>query len=283
MGSLVANAGDPRVSQAERRPHPKNNPGDEKMPLATPGDLLLALSLLSRLPLPEPERHDWSRQAQAVWAYPLAGAALGGMACLAGLLGQVMGLPSALVALVTLAVLIIASGAMHEDGLADCADGFWGGWTPERRLEIMKDSRIGTYGMIAIVLSLIARWAALWLLWQAGVTVAVPAILSAAMLSRAGMPVLMARLPHARADGLSRGIGRAPGSGVWLGIAVALGAGLLLIGTGVIIAGLWAGLALAGWAALARRKIGGQTGDVLGASQQILEITVLLVLLVLLP
>src|SRR6056297_2945829 len=135
MGCLVASSGAPRVSQPRQTPHPKNNLGNEIMPLARPVDLLLALSLLSRLPLPEPEQSDWSRQARAVWAYPLVGLVLGALACLAGLLAHWLGLPAPLVALVTLATLIAASGAMHEDGLADCADGFWGGWTPARRLE----------------------------------------------------------------------------------------------------------------------------------------------------
>lgn len=249
------------------------------MPLARPVDLLLALSLLSRLPLPEPEQGDWSRQAQAVWAYPLVGVVVGALACLAGLMAHWLGLPAPLVALVTLATLIATSGAMHEDGLADCADGFWGGWTAARRLEIMKDSRIGSYGMIAIVLSLIARWAALWLLWEAGTGIAVATVLSAAALSRAAMPILMSALPHARSDGLSRGIGRVPRQAAGLGVAVALGLGVLLTGFGAFASLFWGALALAGCAALARRKIGGQTGDVLGASQQIVEVIVLLSLL----
>jgi len=244
--------------------------------LAQPHDVLVALALLSRLPV---QVQDWSRQARAVWAYPLVGVVLGGVASVAGLMALGLGLPAPLVALITLAVLIPLSGAMHEDGLADTADGFWGGWDAKQRLHIMKDSHIGTYGVVALCLSLATRWAALWILWDMGGSVAVPAILTSAILSRAVMPILMAGLPHARDMGLSHSVGQVGWSGAILGVALAMGLALALQGFVAIWAGFWAALVLFGIALMARSKIHGQTGDVLGASQQITEVTILICLL----
>ena len=92
-------------------------------------------------------------------------------------------------------------GAMHADGLADCADGFWGGWTIERRLEIMKDSHIGAYGVIALILIIGLQWQIVAALMQA--EIAFIALISAAVLSRAPLPLIMARIPNARGSGLS--------------------------------------------------------------------------------
>ena len=247
------------------------------MSLARPHDLLLALRLLSRLPLPEQD--DWSRQAQAAWAYPVVGLIIGALASMGGLLAQGAGLHPALMAVVTLTMLIILTGAMHEDGLADCADGFWGGFDRERRLEIMKDSHIGSYGVIALVLSLIGRWAALWVLWDAGATVAIPSILVAASGSRAAMGVVMWALTHARTDGLSRSVGAVSRGTALLGVGLAVGLALVLPGISLFWPLLFGTIIAWGCAVLARAKISGQTGDVLGATQQMAEIAILLSLL----
>ena len=113
------------------------------------GDLRLALGLLTRLPLPSTP--DMARGAQAAWAWPLAGLAPAALAALAMTLGSALGVLPGVTAALGLAVSVMVTGAMHEDGLADTADGLWGGWTPERRLEIMKDSRLGTYGVLGLV------------------------------------------------------------------------------------------------------------------------------------
>ena len=171
------------------------------------------------------------------------------------------------------------TGAMHEDGLADTADGFWGGWTVARRLEIMKDSHIGSYGVIALILSLGLRWMALTLLFEAGL--ALPALIAMGALSRAVMPGLLHALPFAREGGLSRSVGRVSFDTAVLGAA--LGAILALMALGLAALLLMMTVALSGWgvAALARGKIGGQTGDVLGAAQQVAEVAALLVLVTL--
>ena len=101
---------------------------------------------------------------------------------------------------------MITTGAMHEDGLADTVDGLWGGWTRDRRLEIMKDSHIGTYGVLALIVSAGLRWSVL-----AGLlTLGAGPVVAIAVLSRASMPALMAALPNARGDGLAHKVGAPP-------------------------------------------------------------------------
>lgn len=230
---------------------------------------------MTRLPV-RVTRFD--RGARAGWAYPLVGVVVGGLAVIGGATGIWIGLPDQINALISLIFLVVLTGAMHEDGLADCADGLWGGWNPAHRLEIMKDSHIGAYGAIAIFFGLSARWAALWSLYSAGFAVAAPAILAAAVLSRAAMPALMAGLPHARQSGLSHSTGPCPPRTAALAAAVASVLAMGLLGTAGLAAATAAGLSAWTLALIARAKIGGQTGDILGATQQITEITVLFLL-----
>jgi len=240
------------------------------------GDVRAALSLLSRLPLPQGQH----RGAAAAWAYPLAGTIIGGLAGLIGLVALWCGLPSPLAALAALAAQIIVTGAMHEDGLADSADGLWGGWTRARRLEIMKDSHIGAFGVIALILSLLARWAALWLLFQMDGGWAWAALVTAAAVSRASLPAVMHVLPHARDAGLSHSTGR-PDVRICIGAAgLATLIALALVGWSVFGVLIWALLATLAIMWIAKKKIGGQTGDILGATQQLVEIAVLLSIVV---
>lgn len=237
-------------------------------------DLTAALGLLTRLPVPVDGTAAAARGARAAWAWPLAGLAVAGIAGAVGWAALVAGLPAGVAAGLVLAAQVMATGALHEDGLADTADGLWGGWDKERRLEIMRDSRIGAYGVVALVLSLGLRWSAL------AVVMAGPgwiwALLAAGVASRAGMVVLMAGLPPARPGGLSAATGQPPGSAVWRAAALGAVACVPLLGAGGMWALAAAAGALAGLAAVARAKIGGQTGDILGAGQQLAEIAVLL-------
>ena len=235
-------------------------------------DLLSAFALLSRLPLPD---HRATGAASA-WAWPLVGAVLGaiaaGVASGALWLGVTPGVAAALV----LATLALLTGGLHEDGLSDSADGLFGGWTKARRLEIMKDSRIGSYGMLALMLVTLARWSALTALLVFGGHWA--ALIATGAVSRAPMALMMALLPNARGEGLSHATGRPTLPVAWVGMALALAISALLAG--------WTGLALLGAALLstvlmsilALRRIGGQTGDTLGAAQQLAEVACLAVL-----
>lgn len=248
---------------------------DSDTSLAEWCDIPRALALLSRLPVPV---IDGSRGARGAWAWPLAGPVVAAPAALTAVVALAVGLTAAVAAALALAALVLACGALHEDGLADCADGIWGGTDPAARLRIMKDSQIGTYGALALGLSALIRWAALTQLLEAGPGAGVTALLAAAALSRAAMAGVAATLPHARPDGLARHVGRVPRATAQLGVGVAAGAALLLVGWTALPA--ITATALAAWAVArrARARLGGQTGDVLGAAQQIAEIAALLVL-----
>ncbi|WP_298848808.1 adenosylcobinamide-GDP ribazoletransferase [uncultured Ruegeria sp.] len=238
-------------------------------------DIPLALVLLTRLPVPRLPEPVFARQAQAAWAFPVVGLVVGGVACLVGWLAMVINLPLFVAATLLVATLIMMTGAMHEDGLADTFDGFWGGFTPERRLEIMKDSHIGTYGVLALMISQVLRVSAVAALLATG---SIWAILAACVFSRALMPVLMASLPRARKSGLSHSVGT-PGTisvGVSVGMAILIA--VFLCGSPAVGAIIFATLIIVVLAAVARKKIGGQTGDILGASQQLAEIAFLLAL-----
>tara|TARA_R100000322_G_scaffold167763_2_gene136240 strand:- start:6419 stop:7225 length:807 start_codon:yes stop_codon:yes gene_type:complete len=238
-------------------------------PLATSGDIPAAIALLTRLPV----RADHARGARAAWAWPLAGALVGLAAGVLGWILMRMGLPVPLAAAATLATQVVITGVLHEDGLADVADGFWGGHDRAGRLDIMKDSRVGSYGVIALVLSLLVRWAALTVLLPAG-GIAV-ALVATGLLSRAPMGVLMAAMPNARGTGLAQSVGRPSQATATLGVLLAVGGAFLCIGTDVLAPLVWASLATLTVAVVAQRKIGGQTGDVLGATQQCAEIAAL--------
>ena len=234
-------------------------------------DILAAFGLLTRLPLP-PHR---PRGGTAAWAWPLVGIGIGGLAGLAGWVTQ--GLGAGVAAAVVLATQALLTGAMHEDGLADTADGLWGGWTRERRLEIMKDSHIGSYGVLALLLVTLIRWSALTALIGAGAFLA--AAVAAAALSRAPMAVLMALMPNARPTGLSQAVGRPPFGTALVALVLALAVATLAVGpVATLLAALLAALPCTALALVARARIGGQTGDVLGAAQQLAEAAVLAVL-----
>ena len=241
-------------------------------PRALIWDVAAACLLLTRLPLPNLPAEAFARQAQAAWAFPLAGLVV---AVIAGVTGETllqMGLGAVPAAGLTVALLALLTGAMHEDGLADTADGLWGGRDRERRLEIMKDSTVGTYGVLALVFSVGLRWSALSILLPQGTG----ALIAAAMLSRAVLPALMAGLPPARDDGLSRGVGRPGGVAVCAALALGGAVALFAAGWALLLPALVALVVVLLLAATARSKIGGQTGDILGAAQQLAEIVLLL-------
>ncbi|WP_122072739.1 adenosylcobinamide-GDP ribazoletransferase [Pseudophaeobacter sp. EL27] len=238
-------------------------------------DIALSLVLLTRLPLPRLSSGSFQRQSKAIWAFPLAGLAVTLPACLLAVAALALGLPPGLAAGLFLVVQVLLTGAMHEDGLADCADGFWGGFDPSRRLEIMKDSQIGSYGVLALVFAIGLRWQVLALVLDHG---QVWSLLALALQSRAMMPVLMYALPNARQSGLSQSVGRPSRRAVSLGLGLAVALSLPLLGFATLALFAILTLMTFGLGLLARAKIGGQTGDVLGACQQICEISGLLLL-----
>lgn len=223
----------------------------------------LAFMLLSRLPVGR--MREAPPLAAAAWAYPVVGAVVGACSGLVFGLAARAGLPPLAAALLAIGASALLTGAMHEDGLADLADGFGGGRGKERKLEIMRDSRIGSYGVIALVLVLGLRAECMAALPVAGMAARLAAL---GALSRALLPVLMLVLPPARADGLGQAAGGQMAKGpVLAGLVLAVGLAWLA-GVSPLFK-LLAGMALValGLGALARRQIGGFTGDVLGAVQ----------------
>ncbi|MCP5036985.1 MAG: adenosylcobinamide-GDP ribazoletransferase [Rhodobacteraceae bacterium] len=236
-------------------------------------DLSHAIGLLTRLPL-RPVPFDETRPiAASAWAWPLIGAGLGLIGGLIGLVLASMGAGPGICAGVTLAAMMMLTGALHEDGLADSVDGLWGGQETSRRLEIMKDSRVGSYGVLALTLSVLLRWSALATLFHAGWVLA--PLIAVGALSRLPMTILMASLPNARTSGLAVSTGRPESQTIVLGAAIALIGSLFIIGSAVIPVAFWIALITIPMAVLAKAKIGGQTGDILGASQQLAEIAAL--------
>ncbi|MGV7212356.1 adenosylcobinamide-GDP ribazoletransferase [Bradyrhizobium sp. UFLA05-112] len=237
-------------------------------------DLRIGVSLATILPLGPSTPVGDGDIARAGWTLPVAGLLIGLLS--AGVYGSAhaLGVTPGPAAMLALASTIIITGALHEDGLADAADGL-GGSTRARKLEIMRDSRIGSFGVCALIVSLTLRWSAL-------AAIAAPrsiliALLLAHVAARAGLPLFMALVPPARTDGLSAGAGRPAGPNA--AIALGLGAIVLAIGFGpgkailAVILLAFLGLLIA-W--LAIRQLGGQTGDILGAYEQVAETAILL-------
>ncbi len=218
---------------------------------------------------------------------PFASLVIGLPSALTAVLAAGLGLPPLVAAALAVAVAVLACGAFHEDGLADTFDGLGGGWTPERRLEIMKDSRIGSYGGAALVLALILRVAVIAaLIDEMSLPALLLVILAAASVSRtvALMPIVL--LPPARADGYSSTVGRPtmPLFGLITGLSLAIAVVLTGI-AGLSISGVVLGLALAlalsaAMTLWSRQAIKGQTGDIAGACQQFSEIAFCLGLLI---
>ena len=245
-------------------------------------ETLAALRFLTRLPVPFVRTLDLPPLAEAMRFFPLAGAIIGAIISAVLIGANMLGLPSLLAAALALTAGVLVTGALHEDGLADVADGFGGGHTREQRLEIMRDSRIGTYGTIALCLTFIGRAAIYETLSGVDPLVILALLASAAAFSRSLVVDLLWATRPARSDGLSVFAGR-PGKRSALfslltgGIGAAVAVGLALSPEIAVIAIIAAGIVLAGLRALAMRKIGGQTGDVCGAVQVLTELTMLTV------
>ncbi|MEM1038434.1 MAG: adenosylcobinamide-GDP ribazoletransferase [Pseudomonadota bacterium] len=262
-----------------------------------------AIQFLSRLPvyrtpyLPQPI-HDSLRASpdfsKTATFFPIAGLVIALPAAFTLMMLGTFGAPATLTAIITLAVLTLTTGALHEDGLADVADGFWGGHTLERKLAIMRDSAIGTYGTLALVFSIAVRISCLTALidlypvsWAAGIVMAV------AGLSRAAMLIPWSQLPAARptekrsentsentspnttskqTSGLSARYGTPDSNTVRLAMLWSIAPTLILLSVaGLITTVLTLTVLLAlVWATkiFMRHHIGGHTGDTLGATQQ---------------
>ncbi|GAB5511230.1 MAG: adenosylcobinamide-GDP ribazoletransferase [Hyphomicrobiales bacterium] len=247
-------------------------------------DLYRVVRFATRLPLPMLAREEADPIVpvdQFAPAFALCGLVVGLIGWLAGALVFWLGSSALMAAFVSIAAMVMVTGALHEDGLADFADGIGGGRTSDRKLEIMRDPRIGTYGVLALVLSVGARVAALSVLFALNCWFALAALVASQALSRGFTMLIASQLGHARPDGAAARLGRPSvrAAGTALLISAIIAAVFLMLATG-LEAGLAAGLLsmlallLTGFMVsiivtkTARHHLGGQTGDVLGANQQ---------------
>jgi adenosylcobinamide-GDP ribazoletransferase len=208
--------------------------------------------------------------------FPVVGAVIGaavGLLCL-GL--RRLGVPDLAAAALALGAGAILTGALHEDGLADVADGFGGGRDVASKLEIMRDSRLGTYGALILLVSFVTKLAALAAVPDGYV---VQSLIAAHALARGVLPWMSMSLPYARKDGLAANAGRPDAATAGIAAALALALALLSLSfVNALGAALAAGVSAAAMARLAQRQIGGQTGDVLGGAEQVAETAILVLL-----
>jgi adenosylcobinamide-GDP ribazoletransferase len=232
--------------------------------------LRAAVGLLTRVPV---GTGRFEAASSIPWL-PFVGAVIG-LVVAAGFVLLAEVLPGLAAAALAVTLGIVITGALHEDGLADTVDAFGAGGGPEETLRILKDPTHGTYGVIALVLSIVLRVLALAALPATTALLALPAVHA---LGRGGAVGLIRFMPPATGDGLGAAHSR---SGSSFGV---LGGMLSAVAIGLALLGWWGALfaALAGAAALvigllAMRRISGFTGDVLGATEQVIEIGLLLV------
>lgn len=267
----------PRIRQDNFREPPPLRPDRD-----FGADLVMALRFFSRLPTGDRpfEPPDLTRIAIAL---PFAGVIIAiGPALLLLLLSFV--LPAWFAAALAVGAMLAVTGAMADDALADAADGLVGGATPERRLEIMKDSRHGTYGVAALCLYIVLRVIALGSLAAQSPVAAAAVWIATTVLARSGCLWLSLELPNARAGGVSASAGRVGrssfGTGLLFSAIIAfIAAAPFTSLVAVVLAFLAAGLIAWGWTGACRRLVGGQTGDLIGALQALIEVGVLTVLL----
>ncbi|MBK7415929.1 MAG: adenosylcobinamide-GDP ribazoletransferase [Dechloromonas sp.] len=230
-----------------------------------------AIRFFTRLPVPGWVGHSAEALNQSARYFPAVGLLVGGIGALI-YLGAALIWPQPVAVLLSMAATIYATGAFHEDGLADTVDGLGGGWEKLRILEIMKDSRVGSYGVVAMVLALLGKFTLLNGLDAALIPFA---LLAGHAFSRLCSTLLLATMDYVREDLLAKS----------KPLATRLSTGALLVALGSVIpvlfllpiANVLSACCLAAistfWLALKfRRWLGGYTGDCLGATQQVSEI-----------
>jgi adenosylcobinamide-GDP ribazoletransferase len=240
------------------------------------GEFCRAAAFLTRLPLPAPPDPAGAPLAEAGWAFPLVGLVVGLLSGIAYAVAVLLRLPPLAAALIAVGVSVQLTGGLHEDGLADTADGLGGGHDPAQRLEIMRDSRIGTFGVLALIFSVGLRMVAIAAIAGNGAVIA--ALIAAHAVGRGLLPLVPRALEPARSDGLGATAGTPSAAVAWsaagLAAVIALVALDFLPGLTALVV---AALAISARAVLAQRQLGGYTGDVLGALEQVGETLVLLV------
>ncbi len=234
-------------------------------------DLKIAVVFLTRLPLKLDGPVRVSDLAAVVHCFPLVGLLVGTLGAAVYLAASLAHLSSLPAVILTIGAMTLFTGALHEDGLADTADALGALPDRERALEVMRDSRIGSFGTIALILVLTGKLAAIAGIWD-GLRAAA-AIIAAAAFSRSVMPAVMYLQPSARGRGLAAEAGRPAVERVLTALAIGIAAVILLLPPGQALSAIFiagAAAALVAWAL--GRAFGGCTGDTLGAVQQLAEL-----------
>lgn len=244
-------------------------------------DIAASIQLLSRLPVSDSfTGHSKPDFAQCTWAFPLAGAIILVPTALTLMAAGLLGLTPLVAAIMALTVQMLTTGALQDDGLADVADGFGGGRTLEDKLTIMKDSRVGTFGVIAITLSILLRVALYTLLVEASVFSAILALFASQFMSRAVQVYFWQSLPPARSEGLSQSLGQPASGATRLALTIGFAAAFFLSIPVSAVSSILMAFALTtvmvfAFKKLCSNQINGQTGDTIGAVQIISEIAFL--------
>lgn len=271
------------------RTRPRQDNGTEVPPPPTPDpglgdDIVMSLRFFSRLPTGDRPftAPNLDRMAMSL---PFASLIIGFLPALLMMLCAWATMPSYFAAAIGVAAMLVATGAMADDALADAADGLFGGATIERRLEIMKDSRHGTYGVAALALYLLLRVTAIGAVAAYNPVAAAGIWLAATVLGRSGALWLSVELPNAREGGASASAGRVGKRSFAIGAGFAAVVALILAApftsfVAVVLAVVAAGLVAMAWVWGCRKLIGGQTGDLIGALGALIEVAVLAVLLI---
>lgn len=243
--------------------------------MSAPRQALLALQFLTVLPVPGPSDVEEGDLPRSMSFYPLIGALIGALAGLTGLACAAL-FPRPIAAAATVAALAAVSGALHLDGLADVCDGFYGNGDRERVLDVMKDSRSGAMAVVGVCCALLGKFA---LLSGLGAPAALPALVAAGALSRASMVWLCHRSKYARSGGGTGSpyIGRVTAGTAILATAVALAIGIAASPRRGAVAVIVAAAAAVLYRRRVEARIGGMTGDTLGAACELVELAVLLV------
>jgi adenosylcobinamide-GDP ribazoletransferase len=242
-------------------------------------EILVSLRFLTRIPVPFINTLDPPSLARSMRFFGVAGAIIGALNGLILVAFSWLQLPSMMAAALTCGFGLILTGALHEDGLADSSDGLFGGRDQERRLLIMKDSRIGTYGASALILAILLRLSAYMTLLVLPGYIVIMLLAATGAFSRAMVVDMMWATKPARSDGLSTSVGRPSRNSALFAILTsgifALYAGSLVFTDMGLLAVAAASLLTALLRRTAIRLIGGQTGDVCGAVQVIAELGML--------
>ena len=248
-------------------------------------DFRIAASFLTLLPTGKSAAKGAQEKgalARAARGFPLAGLAVGLAGALVYAIADGLNLPPAIASLMAISAMISITGALHEDGLADFADAVLSAGTKTEKLKIMRDSGIGAYGTLTLVITLGLRVAAIAIIAEAGAAAAAAALIATAVASRAALPAMMHRMKLARRSGFAVAAGRPDQNQAIIAAVLGAAVALLFLGplTGIVALVIGA-LGVLKIAYFAQRSIGGYTGDVLGAAQQLMETGMLLAIVAL--